>query len=69
MYILKMALNMPILFVLGGVGLAISVQAAIWIEPPGGIIYRIAEPVWQKTGNRVMGRIKVAGKSAINKLR
>lgn len=32
--------------VLGVVGMVLSLQIAIWIEPPNGVIYRVVNPIW-----------------------
>jgi hypothetical protein len=55
--------------VIGVVGLTLSLQLAIWIEPPNGVIYQVVNPVWEETGARVVGRIKIVGKSTMNQLR
>lgn len=65
----KTVVNSSILLFIGILSAVISLQIAIWIEPPNGIIYRVVDPLWKITGGKIVGKIKNARKVAMNQLR
>lgn len=50
----------------GVIALVISVQFAIFCEPPGGVIYKNVEPIWQATIRKLIDKVKMAVRNYIH---